>query len=55
MNGVETPKGSLHIALACEVVAARTGSKLHLNHLHLTREVVGKWGGNPLVSFRRVC
>ena len=55
MNGVETPKGSLHIALACEVVAARTGSKLYLNHLHLTREVVGKWGGNPLVSFRRVC
>ena len=51
--GSNPPKSSLHLALACEVVVARMGSKFDINHL---REVVaGEWGGNPLVSFRQVC
>jgi hypothetical protein len=45
--GSNPPKSSLHLALACEVVAARTGSKFDINHL---REVVtgsGRMGWKP--------
>jgi len=61
VNGLKGHKTTSVLLLhAREVVVAQMGSKLHTNHLCLAlllaREVVvGKQGGNPLVSFHWVC